>query len=163
MQQRSFGRMGTAIWSSGEVMGVRKHSFTVGAYSWPGDDWSTILCGGKGVFAQPPHSAHKWAPFDVLFLFFYYLGNTITSIFNWWCCRKICDVFIISLMGQTQMVWLYNQENEYLIYKMCVTSDNHLIDMFDSVSNKIWQKTSALTAVSRKIYMTASQRLKIRL
>ena len=61
------------------------------------------------------------------------------------------------------MVWLYNQENEYLIYKMCVTSDNHLIDMFDSVSNKIWQKTSALTAVSRKIYMTASQRLKIRL
>ena len=27
---------------------------TVGAYSWPGDDWSTILCGGKGVFAQCP-------------------------------------------------------------------------------------------------------------
>ena len=61
------------------------------------------------------------------------------------------------------MVWLYNQENEYHIYEICVTSDNHLIDMFDSVSNKIWQKTFALTAVSRKIYMTASQRLKIRL
>ena len=33
---------------------------TIGAYSWPGDDWSTILCGGKGVFAQPLHSAHMW-------------------------------------------------------------------------------------------------------
>ena len=42
---------------------------TVGAYSWPGDDWSTILCGGKGVYAQPPHSAHKWAPFVFVLIF----------------------------------------------------------------------------------------------
>ena len=28
-----------------------------------------ILCGGKGVFAQPPHSAHKWAPFVFVLIF----------------------------------------------------------------------------------------------
>ena len=47
---------------------------TTGAYSWPGDNWSTILCGGKGVFAQPPHSAHLWAPFVILSISFFYFS-----------------------------------------------------------------------------------------
>ena len=42
---------------------------TIGAYSWPGDDWSTILSGEKGVLAGPLHSALMWEPFDFLFMF----------------------------------------------------------------------------------------------
>jgi hypothetical protein len=41
-----------------------------------------ILCGGKGVFAQPPHSAHLWAPFVILSISFFliYVQQYFSSI-----------------------------------------------------------------------------------
>ena len=52
---------------------------TVGAYSWIGDDWSTIFCGGMGIFAQPPHSDHMWAPsaFIIIHFSFYKATNCL--------------------------------------------------------------------------------------
>ena len=58
---------------------------TICAYSWPGDDWNTILCGGKDVFA--PHSAHNWAPFVFDLIFFLDL-NIVFSLFK----RKECKI-----------------------------------------------------------------------
>ena len=53
--------------------------------SWPGDDWNTILCGGKDVFA--PHSAHKWAPVVFDLIFFLNL-NLVFSLFK----RRECMI-----------------------------------------------------------------------
>ena len=50
---------------AGGMMGGRKQF-----YSWIGDGWSTIFCGGMGIFAQPPHSAHMWAPFAFIIIHF---------------------------------------------------------------------------------------------
>ena len=58
---------------------------TICAYSWPDDDWNTILCGGKDVFA--PHSAHNWAPFVFDLIFFLDL-NIVFSLFK----RKECKI-----------------------------------------------------------------------
>ena len=49
---------------------------TVIAYSWIGDDLSTIFCGEKGIFAQPPHSAHMWAPFAFIIIHFSFCKAT---------------------------------------------------------------------------------------
>ena len=49
MQQRSFGRMGTAIWSPVGVMGVRKHSMYRRCLQLAWWRMEPILCVGKGV------------------------------------------------------------------------------------------------------------------
>ena len=49
MQQRSFGRMGTVIWSPGGVMGVRKHSMYRRCLQLAWWRMEPILCVGKGV------------------------------------------------------------------------------------------------------------------
>ena len=74
VQQPSFGRMGTAIWSPGGVMGVRQHSMYHRCLQLARWRMEPILCGGKGVFAQPPHSAHLWAPFVILSISFFYFS-----------------------------------------------------------------------------------------
>ena len=66
------------LWSSGHCHMILRGGdgseetilCTVGAYSWIGNDWSTIFCGGKGIFTQPPQSAHMWAPFGFIFIHF---------------------------------------------------------------------------------------------
>ena len=50
MQERLFDRRGIAMWSpngGGDGNEETIYEPYVGAYSWPGDDWSTILCGEK--------------------------------------------------------------------------------------------------------------------
>ena len=66
--------MGTAIWSPGGVMGVRQHSMYHRCLQLARWRMEPILCGGKGVFAQPPHSAHLWAPFVILSIYFFYFS-----------------------------------------------------------------------------------------
>ena len=72
---------GAPLWSKGHCHVIPQrwgwwewgnNLWTVGAYSWPGDDWSTILCGGKGVFAQPPF----------LFWYFFLKLNQELSLFK---------------------------------------------------------------------------------
>ena len=76
----SIGDAAALLWSNGHCHMILRGGdgseetilCTVGAYSWPGDDWSTILCGGKGVFAQPPF----------LFWYFFLKLNQELSLFK---------------------------------------------------------------------------------
>ena len=111
---------------------------TVGAYSWPGDEWIDPLC-WKGRIAQPPHSAHKWAPFVFLTKLFFFMKCKVQTPFLMWWNKRVCFVLTSHERNMARSKRLFTTS---CTMKCCESGSAMLKDIIHKQMKMFWENFS---------------------
>ena len=155
----SIGDAAALLWSNGYCHMISGGGWwewgniqcTVGAYSWPGDEWIDPLC-WKGRIAQPPHSAHKWAPFVFLTKLFFFMKCKVQTPSLMWRNKRVYFVLTRKNHGKIK-AFIYNfMHDEVLWVRICNderdntrTNENVLTEFFaPSLSIYNWHQMNKI-------------------